>query len=69
LLIIPDTILNFEFFCFLDPTDVKSYFLINDERDITSRINNYFAHKYESDGDFRDFYTVNGNGEHIQKIK
>lgn len=51
---------NFDGFYFLGPTDVKSYFLNSDDGDITSSVNNYFARKYASDADFRDYYTVNG---------
>jgi hypothetical protein len=51
---------NFDGFYFLGPTDVKAYFLNSDDGDMTSSINNYFARKYASDADFRDYYTVNG---------
>jgi hypothetical protein len=51
---------NFDGYYFLAPTDVRTYFLNSDDGDITSSINNYFARKYASDADFRDYYTVNG---------
>jgi len=51
---------NFDGFYFLGPSDVKAYFLNSDDGDLTSSINNYFARKYASDADFRDYYTIDG---------
>lgn len=50
----------FDGFYFLAPTDVKAYFLNSDAGDLTSSITNYFARKYASDAEFRDYYTESG---------
>ncbi len=51
---------HFDGFYFLAPSDVKAYFLNSDAGDLTSSVNNYFARKYASDAEFRDYYTVKG---------